>query len=287
LIPLAFSGIIGINLYLETMPTTFKATANTWVKLAPTDSTLLSEKERVFARKDTLLKAEFEGLIVESHYAIVDTDHNLQYLFINHWGIVDSDLPENLHAIASNEAIQRQIDRLNAYMPKGATANLGLYVNFFSQRDNFTQPHRTCNSSSNAMYLDWLCRVTGKKGITDDEYLRKVIGNGDTTIHHVQTETIGEFGFKTKWNTDADIDFVEDLVASGFPVVVNILHRGSQEAPRGGHIIVLIGNKAGSWIAHDPYGTLASDYKNPDGKFAKIGEKEFLARWQGGYRILA
>ncbi len=186
------------------------------------------------------------------------------------------------------EAVQRQIDRLTKYLPEGKTLNLDVKTNYFSQRDNYTQAHRTCNSSSNAMYLDWLLRVTGKAGLdSDDSYLRKVLAKGDTTVHGVQTQIIEGYGFKTKWMGDRDLPFVQDLVETGFPVAVNILHRGSISNPRGGHIIVLIGRKNGYWIAHDPYGTLESDYKVHNGAYSRISEKEFKARWQGGYRILS
>ena len=138
------------------------------------------------------------------------------------------------------------------------------------------------------MYLNWLLDVTGKASLdNDDGYLKKVLANGDTIYHDIQTKTIAEYGFKTKWMTDADLHFVEDLVDTGFPVVVNILHRGSTVAPRGGHIIMLIGKKSGYWIAHDPYGTLESNYSVTDGKSSRISKKEFSARWQGGYRILS
>ena len=68
---------------------------------------------------------------------------------------------------------------------------------------------------------------------------------------------------------------------------VNILHRGSMVKPSGGHIIVLIDRKNGYWIAHDPYGTLESNYKVHNGAHSLISEKEFKARWHGGYRILS
>ena len=68
---------------------------------------------------------------------------------------------------------------------------------------------------------------------------------------------------------------------------VNILHRGNVNAPKGGHIICLIDYKNDTFTAHDPYGTLASNYTNPNGAYSKIKLSEFKKRWQGGYRILA
>lgn len=190
---------------------------------------------------------------------------------------------------SSNPAVQRQMDRLTAYLPAGKALNLDIPTKYFSQRDNFTMPHRTCNSSSNAMYCDWLLRVIGKEGLsTDDGYLRKIIANGiDTTVHEAHTRALKEYGLSTKWNTDGDETFVKALLDTGFPVVCNILHRGTRRAPKGGHIIMLTGREDGILMAHDPYGTLASNYTQANGKHSQISESEFSDRWQGGYRILA
>ncbi len=188
----------------------------------------------------------------------------------------------------ANPAVQRQIDRLTQYLPSGKTLNLETKTRYFSQRDNYRDAHRTCNSSSNAMYLDWLLRIIGKPGLdSDDGYLKKVFSIGDSPDHSVQTKAIKQYGFNTKWMTDRDTPFVEDLVEAGFPVVVNILHKGPITNPSGGHIIMLIDQKAEDWIAHDPWGTLTSQYKEHKGEYSRISKQEFNARWQGGYRILA
>jgi Peptidase_C39 like family len=186
-------------------------------------------------------------------------------------------------------AVQRQVDRLTAYCNNGVTSpNLDTTTKYWSQRDNIEQPHRTCNSTTNAMYLDWLLRVTGRTGLPGDQgYVNRVLGNGDTTEHTVQTQTIREYGFSTTWMTDEDTPFVDELLEAGFPVVVNILHRGSMSKPTGGHIILLVGKGDSSYVAHDPYGTLMSNYSNTNGKHSIIPVQQFKARWQGGYRILA
>lgn len=184
------------------------------------------------------------------------------------------------------EAIERQIERIKRYC--SIELNLNTPTEYFSQRDNFTQPHRTCNSSSNAIYLDWLMAVTKGTDLgSDDRYLRRVLIHGDTTVHEVQTKAIKDFGYSTQWITDRNYPFIEDLLKAGFPVVVNILHRGTKEAPRGGHVICLIGMRCEQFIAHDPYGTLESGYNNFNGAYSRINKSEFNQRWQGGYRILA
>lgn len=186
-------------------------------------------------------------------------------------------------------AVERQIERLTAYCTNGVQKpNLDLTTKYWSQRDNTVQPLRTCNSTTNAMYLDWLLRVTGRQGLTSDQpYVNKVLSNGDTTIHEVQTQTIREYGFSTKWMTDEDTPFVDALLEAGFPVVINFLHRGSMSKPTGGHVILLVGHTGSNYVAQDPFGTLMSNYTNTNGKLSVVPEQQFKARWQGGYRILA
>ncbi|NEP57688.1 MAG: hypothetical protein F6K31_11790 [Symploca sp. SIO2G7] len=183
------------------------------------------------------------------------------------------------------EAVQRQINRISKY---SENVDLNVKTRYFSQRDNYTMPHRTCNSSANACYLDWLKRATSQPGLSgDNEYLKVVLSYGDTIYHQNQTKAIRKYGFETKWMTDRDYPFVQALIRVGFPVVVNILHRGSTSAPRGGHVITLIGQKGADLICHDPYGTLESGYSDTNGSYSKISEREFKIRWQGGYRTLA
>jgi Peptidase_C39 like family len=183
-------------------------------------------------------------------------------------------------------AVQRQLQRLAAYSSPVAP-NLSTPSVYFSQRDNSVQPDRTCNSSSNAMYTDWLMRATGRSGLGGDEgYLKRVLSTGDSTEHWVQTKVIKDYGFTTVWQTDADSPFVLALLDAGFPVVVNILHRGSESSPRGGHVILLVGQTDSELIAQDPYGTLVSNYSDRNGRLSRFSKRSFGNRWQGGYRIL-
>ena len=273
---------------------------------------------KVIAKEETPLKlrlaqssnlSEFQQLLLP-----LGTELNLEkveqekghlvtnfYLWEDHWEITETNQIKSSETkplrqkLNNPEAIQRQINRLTAYLPNGRDLSLDFSVTYANQRDNRRGAHRTCNTSSNAMYLDWLLRVIGKKGLgiqtngtlNDNYYLTEVFKRGDTIYHGVQTQAIKHFGFNTKWMTDADFPFVIDLLNTGFPVVTNILHRGSMNVPRGGHIICLIGFKDGVFLVHDPYGTLESNYTNTNGKFSKISQSEFKKRWQGGYRTLA
>lgn len=276
--------------------TAIQATANTYFKLKLKDSSQLNQEEKFPLRRDTILELKELGGLDRNHYEI-ELEEKIEgcnfeegYVYAPHWGILESDREEEQSEVAvfDNPAVQRQIERLKKYLPDGKEPDLQTKTKYFSQRDNYRDAHRTCNSSSNAMYLDWLLRVCGQEGLADDKpYIQEVFEDGDTIYHGVQSSAIKEWGFKTKWMTDADLDFVEDLLDAGFPVVANILHRGSRNRPSGGHVILLIARKNGQFIAHDPYGTLMSNYTNTDGAYSKIPREVFKRRWQGGYRILA
>jgi hypothetical protein len=194
--------------------------------------------------------------------------------------------------------LSRQTEKLRAYALPGKALNLNTRTTYYSQRDNHVMPLRTCCSSSNAMYLDWLRQSTGRPPLGgDDAYLDKVLSFGDTIDHDVQTRALKAYGFSTEWIDvgdnlaviNANVELIDALISRGFPVVVNIAHRGAIDAPRGGHVILLCGYLPDSkeYLAQDPYGTLQSDYQDENGRLSRIKRLEFIARWQGGYRILA
>lgn len=185
---------------------------------------------------------------------------------------------------------QTQIQKLKDYTVKGKTLDLTTNTSYYSQRDNHVMPSRTCNSSSNAMYLDWLRRSTGWAALGgDDAYLDKVLSYGDSPDHNAQTAAILAYGFNTKWLELGKVSDLSELLNVGIPIVVNILHRGSLEAPRGGHVIMLVGYNAenAEFLCQDPYGTLRSDYQDSNGRLSRISVDEFSSRWQEGWRILA
>ena len=91
--------------------------------------------------------------------------------------------------------------------PKPEDPELVLAVPYYPQTDNYTQPERTCNSSSCAMTLEYFRPGTlnGPKG--DDDYIRKVFNIGDTTDHAVQTAVLNDYGVKSEFRYD--LDFVD------------------------------------------------------------------------------
>jgi lysozyme family protein len=198
---------------------------------------------------------------------------------------------------AADPLVADQISKLNKYAKSGSAVVATTKATYYSQRDNYTMAGRTCNSSTSAMYLNWLRLATGQDSLGgDDGYLQKLLAIGDTIYHENQTECIKRYGFNTKWidcggkdPTPKDFAMVDSLLDGGFPVPVNILHRGSKSAPEGGHVILLIGRRKseGTYISHDPYGTLSSNYTDSNGRYSLISKADFLVRWQGGRRVLA
>lgn len=156
-----------------------------------------------------------------------------------------------------------------------------LVVPFFPQTDNYTQPERTCNSSSCAMCLEYFKpgTLTGAKG--DDAYVRKVFAIGDTTDHTVQTKVLESYGIKSKFSYNLMFSDLDKQLSLGRPVVIGILHRGPASAPRGGHMCVVIGKKGEDYIVNDPYGDLNDGYTSSvyNGKGAIYKKSELRTRW--------
>jgi uncharacterized protein YvpB len=160
-----------------------------------------------------------------------------------------------------------------------------------SQRDNYTMPFRTCNSSSNAMFLNFYRPLLQKPKVTDDEYLASVLKRGDTIYHEVQTTTLKVYGLDTVWDDSGNEERLKKITSQGLPVVINILHRGSvlKGTLYGGHIIVVTNYDPikKSFTVHDPYGLLESDYKDYSKLVYQEPENLLMARWQGGARYLS
>lgn len=175
-------------------------------------------------------------------------------------------------------------DELDGEEDKPAPAGDGsirLAVPYFNQVDNYTQAHRTCNSSSCAMCLAFLRpgKISG-----DDEYLKKLITGhfGDTTDHGAQGRLLQSYGLSSTWHTNLSFKRLEDELKSGRPVVIGILHRGSLSAPTGGHMCVVIGmTPKGDFIVNDPYGSCNDGYSGPvsNGNGTIYTRAMLKARW--------
>lgn len=157
-----------------------------------------------------------------------------------------------------------------------------LNVPYFPQTDNYSQPNRTCNSSSCAMCLEYFKPGTLKGAQGDDDYLRKVFTVGDTTDHTVQTKVLESYGVKSVFRYDLGFDDIDKSLSVGKPVVIGILHRGTLSSPSGGHMLVVIGKTPqGDYVVNDPYGSLNDSYTGPvsNGKGAVYKKSDLRYRW--------
>jgi uncharacterized protein YvpB len=156
-----------------------------------------------------------------------------------------------------------------------------LGVPYFNQVDNYRDAHRTCNSSSCAMCLEFLKpgSLHGAKG--DDAYVTKVFAIGDSTDHTVQTKVLAGYGVKSHFSYNLSFADIDKSLAAGKPVVIGILHRGSDSAPTGGHMVVVIGKKGNDYVINDPYGSFNDGYKGEvsNGKHTVYTKSMLQKRW--------
>jgi hypothetical protein len=159
-----------------------------------------------------------------------------------------------------------------------------LKVPYFPQTDNYTNAERTCNSSSCAMCLEYFKPGTLKGAKGDDAYVTKVFAIGDTTDHAVQTKVLDGYGIKSSFSYNLSFTDLDKSLASGRPIVIGILHRGTLSAPKGGHMCVVIGKKGDDYIVNDPYGSLNDGYSGDvmNGKGAVYKRTELAKRWCPG-----
>jgi hypothetical protein len=180
---------------------------------------------------------------------------------------------------------------------------LVLKVPYFSQRDNYKDPYRTCFSSSCAMLLEYMKPGTLPGETGDDIYLKKVFSIGDTVSSDVQVKALASFGLDVKFTTHSTFSQLDSQLENKKPVPIGILHHGTPSAPTGGgHWIVVIGKEINKnapggcyYIVNDPYGEIdnaTGTYPSTNGNSVKYSKNLLKARWTvegdgSGYAIIA
>ena len=183
----------------------------------------------------------------------------------------------------ANDLMQDESNWVRIFRTKVETLKSNiLEVPYYPQTDNYRDAQRTCNSSACAMCLEYFKPGTlqGPKG--DDAYIRKVFAIGDTTDHAVQTKVLSSYGITSRFSYNLSFDDLDSELASGKPVIIGILHRGSLSAPTGGHMLVVIGKtSSGDYVVNDPYGSLNDGYTSAvtNGKGAVYKRSELSRRW--------
>jgi hypothetical protein len=154
---------------------------------------------------------------------------------------------------------------------------------FYPQTDNYTQPDRTCNSSSCAMALEYYKPGSLPPGPTgDNAYLKKVLAIGDSTDHEVQTKVLESYGLKSRFSYTMSFEDLDNELKQNKPVIIAILHRGTLSNPKGGHIIIAYQKlENGNYRCHDPYGDLYDGYTSSvyNGKSVIYEASVLKRRW--------
>lgn len=169
-------------------------------------------------------------------------------------------------------------------------ADILLNVPYYAQTDSAGPfGYRTCFSSSSSMFLEFLKpgAIHVKPGQQkDDAYFEEHLSlNGDTTNPVAQQETLNQMGINAQFTSQCDWDTVDARLKKGLPTPIGILHKGSADAPFGGHWIVVIGKSADGkyYICHDPAGE--ADMQNGgypygrSGKAVKYTKTNLSKRW--------
>jgi hypothetical protein len=164
------------------------------------------------------------------------------------------------------------------FLPVSKEINLG--VPFWQQTDNYRDANRTCFSSSMAMIVEFL---SPEKLAGDNDYVETVFNIGDTTDPIVQVKSLAKYGIIGTYRQNMDFADIDKELLAGFPVGIGILHRGTLDAPTGGHWLVIIGKTADGqfYICNDPYGSINDGYQGDvlNGKGVKYSVAMLKKRW--------
>lgn len=219
------------------MPT-LTAIASTWLKAKPVQS-----QQLLVAQKYPLKKAqqlEITGYKVDGEHLKIQLSQPLAG-----WA--------ECYVFANDVRVDGQ--------PAAITGEIRLKVAFASQVARTEEPsslpestqNRMCNSSSNFM----VARYLGANIASDDDFYKVVSCYGDTTDHAAVSKALDCLGVKSTWCTDLGFADLDKSLEAGLPVVLGILHRGTLDAPKGGHMVVAIGRTTNKdYIFNDPYGSL-------------------------------
>lgn len=134
-----------------------------------------------------------------------------------------------------------------------------LPVPYHYQLDSTTRHgSRMCFSSTNAMLVEYL-KPGSLKGVQeDDAYLQTVLKYGDTTSAEAQVSALKVYGINASFRMDGRVKRIKEIIGSGIPVPVGLLHHGHYSNPSGGHWVLIVGfdETKAEWICHDPYGKM-------------------------------
>lgn len=176
---------------------------------------------------------------------------------------------------------------------RGAVVSIpSIQLKHYSQLNNYRNQYNSCNSSSHAMFVDYVLRVHNKQGLkNDDEYLQKVYsgkygvyGTNSSVSWDVQCNVVRSYGIKCKYISGNKVELIKNITELNLVAPANFAHKGSLQSTGGGHVVVLADyDKVKGFLIYDPYGKRMPDYTNQkEGEgIYWMSEKEFDIRHQG------
>ena len=123
-------------------------------------------------------------------------------------------------------------------------------------------------------------------GMDDDDYLLTVFKYGDTVSSTAQMQAAESLGYQATFHTDGTEQKLLDLLDSGTPVPIGVLHKGPVSNPSGGgHWICLTGYDETHFWCGDPFGEMdvvnGSYVSNGPlaGDQVRYSRKNLMKRW--------
>lgn len=164
-------------------------------------------------------------------------------------------------------------------------------VEYYSQRDNLILPYTSCNSSSHAMFVDFILEnVYGDKDglANDNEYVKRVYsgkygtyGKNNSVSWDIQIRVVKSFGINAKYNNKGKKALIAEL-EKGLVAPTNFRHKGSLYHSYGGHVVLAVDyHPKKGFLLYDPYGERMPDYRNTKSGVYWMSNQEFDRRWQG------
>ena len=242
------------------------AQRDTWLKREPKQASDLAAEQKLFVPKGSAHRWQAITMVPgEKHYKLTleaQPDRSW-WMWPNDFKIINDPAPVEDETVTHPQP-------------------LVLSVPYYSQRDNQTDPMRTCFSSSCAMLLKFL-KPNSISG--DDQYIKTVYKYGDTTSAAAQLSALSSYGLKAEFCQDFGWSDIDSQLVRGIPVPIGILHHGPVSAPTGGgHWIVIIGRNEDNtrYVVNDPFGELDlvnGGYVSTNGKGLLYSKKNLGPRF--------
>ena len=201
------------------------------------------------------------------------------------------------------EWLQRQISKptldkfTSLWRAEETVSTYESHLTHFSQLNNPILPYTSCNSSSHAMFTDYILRnKLDKPGLGNDiEFVKRVysgnygtFGRNNSVSWDIQIRVCKSFGVNSEYSNSGKQSLINEVTNRNSVAPTNFRHKGTISNPNGGHVVVIADYEAGKgFLIYDPYGFRMPNYtrqKEGEGIYW-MTEQEFDARWQGLFTL--